>query len=70
MVSVKILYRTGYENIRPMVLESQTWKRYSIDLKLNAVLNHLENGYSLRKCCDKYNISSPEVLKPLEDIQK
>ena len=43
--------------------ESQTWKRYSIDLKLNAVLDHLENGYSLRKCCDKYNISSHEVLR-------
>ncbi len=23
----------------------------------------MENGYSLRKCCDKYNISSREVLR-------
>jgi len=43
--------------------ESQTWRRYSIDLKLNTVLDHLENSYSLRECCDKYNISSPEVLR-------
>lgn len=43
--------------------ESQTWKRYSHSLKLNAVLDYLENGYSLRECCDKYNISSPEVLR-------
>lgn len=43
--------------------ESRTWKRYPADLKLNAVLDYLENGYSLRKCCDKYNISSREVLR-------
>lgn len=41
----------------------ETWKRHSHSLKLNAVLDYLENGYSLRECCDKYNISSPEVLR-------
>lgn len=43
--------------------ESQTWKRYSHSLKLNAVSDYLENSHSLRECCDKYNISSPEVLR-------
>ena len=43
--------------------ESQTWKRYSPTLKLNAVLDYLENSYSLRECCDKYDISDTHVLR-------
>ena len=43
--------------------ESQTWKRYSPTLKLNAVLDYLENNYSLRGCCDKYDISDSSVLR-------
>ncbi len=43
--------------------ESQTWKRYSPTLKLNTVLDYLENNYSLRGCCDKYNISDTSILR-------
>lgn len=43
--------------------ESRTWKRYSPELKLNAVLDYLKNGYSLLKCCDKYDISTTNVLR-------
>lgn len=43
--------------------ESRTWKRYSPDLKLIAVLDYLENGYSLLKCCDRYDISDTRVLR-------
>ncbi len=43
--------------------ESRTWKRYPTELKLNSVLDYLENRCSLRECCDKYNISHHTVLR-------
>ena len=39
-----------------------TWKKYSDELKLNAVQDYLSGGYSLNKCCTKYDISDTSVL--------
>lgn len=43
--------------------ESHTWRSYSKELKYQAVFDYLDNHLSLAKCCQKYNISSREVLR-------
>lgn len=43
--------------------ESRTWKRYSNELKLQAVQDYLSGAHSLRECCRKYGISDTKVLR-------
>ena len=43
--------------------ESTTWRRYSKELKLNAVKDYLSGNYSLRDVIRKYEISSDSVLR-------
>ncbi|WP_375139115.1 transposase [Limosilactobacillus rudii] len=42
--------------------ESHHWKRYSVELKLKAVDDYLNNHLPAEACCEKYNISSSSVL--------
>lgn len=43
--------------------ESRTWKRYSQELKEEAVQDYLAGGSSLQDICRKYNISDTHVLR-------
>lgn len=43
--------------------ESRTWKKYCIELKLQAVQDYLDGKYSLKECCRKYDISDTKVLR-------
>ncbi|MGY3781840.1 transposase, partial [Streptococcus gallolyticus] len=43
--------------------ESLTWKKYSQELKEQAVLDYLDGKNSLRTICQKYDISSIHVLR-------
>ena len=43
--------------------ESLTWKKYSQELKEQAVLDYLDGKNSLRTICQKYDISSLHVLR-------
>jgi transposase len=43
--------------------ESTTWKKYSKELKVNAVKDYLSGNYSLRDVIRKYEISSDSVLR-------
>ena len=43
--------------------ESHTWRRYSLELKRQVCQDYLTGKYSLRMCCDKYNISGQSVLR-------
>lgn len=53
-----------YENNGSQGLtESHTWKRYPTQLKLNAVLDYLNQRLTMAECCKKYNISAHSVLK-------
>jgi len=42
--------------------ESHTWKRYSKELKQQAVQDYLSGNYTQRECCQKHGISSRSVL--------
>lgn len=55
----KFLYETyGLEGLK----ESKTWKRYSNELKQQAVLEYLNGNDSLLGICRKYEISNKSVL--------
>lgn len=41
--------------------ESRTWKKYSQELKEQAVLDYLDGKNSLRTICQKYDLSSLHV---------
>lgn len=43
--------------------ESHTWRRYSPELKRQACQDCLSGKYSVYECCDRYNISSYNVLR-------
>lgn len=42
--------------------ESHIWRKYPLELKLDAVNDYLSRKFSLLECCEKYNISSDSVL--------
>lgn len=56
------VYRYKNEGIEGLK-ESQTWKRYSHTLKVQAVQDYLSGKYSLRECCRQHDISSTSVLR-------
>lgn len=43
--------------------ESHTWRKYSSELKQEAVQDYLDSKGSLIDICQKYNISNPSVLR-------
>lgn len=43
--------------------ESSTWKRYSKELKLTAIMDYLSGKYSLREITRRYEISDLSVLR-------
>ena len=43
--------------------ESRSWKRYSTELKDQAVQDYLSGKYSLKVCCRKHDISDTKVLR-------
>lgn len=56
------VYRYRNEGIDGLK-ESRTWKRYSKELKLQAVQDYLSGEYSLRECCRKHGVSDTKVLR-------
>mgnify|MGYP002763316746 FL=1 len=60
ILSWKLKYeKDGVDGLK----ESRTWKKYSQDLKEQAVLDYLYGKDSLRTICQKYDISSLHVLR-------
>lgn len=56
------VYKFKHEGINGLK-ESKTWKRYSDELKHQAVQGYLDGKYSLPEGCRKYGISSTSVLR-------
>lgn len=61
--TIKNWIRKYKENGIDGLIESRTWKRYSIELKEQAVLDYLEGRGSLNSIVEKYDISDSYVLR-------